>query len=227
MNESYPQTHTRSGFLLEQWSRGVSEIFVALESAQFDRVVFQAISRLVQIDFIVAFAYRGRVRPLILGCTVEESYRRVMLDDYVSGPYLLDPFFTRHCPARSQVVTVSVPSLRTIFANRNIIGSTTIERKSAKKSAFSSSCRITSPGFSQFSGGGNVHLFHVPSFRFCRRSNLHFARSSPSAGATPASGWLGLNAQKASAARREMNSSTTSRVLAAHSYPYASIRSCH
>lgn len=93
MNESYPQTHTRSGFLLEQWSRGVSEIFAALESPQFDRVVFQAISRLVQIDFIVAFAYRGRVRPMILGCTVAEPYRRVMLNDYVSGPYLLDPFF--------------------------------------------------------------------------------------------------------------------------------------
>jgi DNA-binding CsgD family transcriptional regulator len=93
MNAPYPQTHSRSGFLLEQWSRGLSEALGALESPQFDRIVFQAISRLVQIDFTVAFAYRGRVRPLILACTVEEPYRRVMLDDYVSGPYLLDPFF--------------------------------------------------------------------------------------------------------------------------------------
>jgi DNA-binding CsgD family transcriptional regulator len=93
MNTQSPQTHGRSGFLLEQWSRGVSEILEALDSSQFDRVVLQAISRLVQIDVTVAFAYRGRSRPLILGCTVEEPYRRVMLDDYVSGPYLLDPFF--------------------------------------------------------------------------------------------------------------------------------------
>jgi DNA-binding CsgD family transcriptional regulator len=93
MDAPHPQTHSRSGFLLEQWSRGVSEILAALESSQFDRVVLKAISRLVQIDFTVAFAYRGRVRPLILCCTVEEMYRRVMLDDYVSGPYLLDPFF--------------------------------------------------------------------------------------------------------------------------------------
>lgn len=93
MNAPYSQTHSRSGFLLEQWSRGAGEIFTALESPQFDRVVLKAISRLVQIDFTVAFAYRGRVRPLILCCTVEEMYRRVMLDDYVSGPYLLDPFF--------------------------------------------------------------------------------------------------------------------------------------
>lgn len=94
MHAPRPQTHSPSGFLLEQWSRGVSEILAVLDSPHFDRVVFQAISRLVQIDFTVAFAYRGRVRPLILGCTVEELHRRrIMLDDYVSGPYLLDPFF--------------------------------------------------------------------------------------------------------------------------------------
>lgn len=93
MNAQYSQTHSRSAFLLEQWSRGVGEILAALESAQFDHVLLKAISRLVQIDFTVAFAYRGRVQPLVLGCTVEETYRRVMLDDYESGPYLLDPFF--------------------------------------------------------------------------------------------------------------------------------------
>jgi DNA-binding CsgD family transcriptional regulator len=71
----------------------VGEILAALESPHFDQLVFKAISRLVQIDFTVAFGYCGRVRPLILGSTVEELYRRIMLDDYVSGPYLLDPFF--------------------------------------------------------------------------------------------------------------------------------------
>jgi DNA-binding CsgD family transcriptional regulator len=94
MGARYSETHNRSGFLLEQWSRGVGEIIAALESPHFDRAVFKAISRLVQIDFTVAFAYRGRGRPLILGCTVDEKmYRRVTLDDYISGPYLLDPFF--------------------------------------------------------------------------------------------------------------------------------------
>lgn len=94
MGAPHSERHSRSGFLLEQWSRGVGEILATLESPQFDRSVFKAISRLVQIDFTVAFAYRGRVRPLILGCTVDEKmYRRVMLDDYISGPYLLDPFF--------------------------------------------------------------------------------------------------------------------------------------
>ena len=93
MDAPYPQTRSQSGFLLEQGSRGVGEILAALESPQFDHVVFRAISRLVQIDSTVTFAYRRHSRPLILGCVVEDPYKRVMVDDYISGPYLLDPFF--------------------------------------------------------------------------------------------------------------------------------------
>jgi DNA-binding CsgD family transcriptional regulator len=84
---------SRSGFLLEQWSRGVGEILAALDSSQFNHVLHKAICRVVQIDFTLAFAYRGQAQPLVLGSTIEEEHRRVMLGDYVSGPYLLDPFF--------------------------------------------------------------------------------------------------------------------------------------
>jgi DNA-binding CsgD family transcriptional regulator len=87
-------SRTRASFLLEQWSRGVGEIVAALESPEFDHVLYKAISRLVGIDFILAFAYRGRARPMTLGYTIqEEQHHRVLLADYTSGPYLLDPFF--------------------------------------------------------------------------------------------------------------------------------------
>jgi len=84
----------RSDFLLEQWSRGIGEITAALESQNFDHVLLKAITRLVGIDFLLAFAYRGRARPMTLGCTIQgDEHRRVLLADYTSGPYLLDPFF--------------------------------------------------------------------------------------------------------------------------------------
>jgi len=83
-----------SAFLLEQWSRGVEEIVSALESPLFDQILYKAISRLVGIDFILAFAYRGHSRPMTLGHTLrEEQHHQVLLTDYASGPYLLDPFF--------------------------------------------------------------------------------------------------------------------------------------
>ena len=87
-------SRSHSGFLLEQWSRGVGEIIAALESPQFDQILYKAISRLVGIDFILAFAYRGRARPITLGHTIQDDkHLRVLLADYTSGPYLLDPFF--------------------------------------------------------------------------------------------------------------------------------------
>ncbi|HWH60795.1 MAG TPA: LuxR C-terminal-related transcriptional regulator [Terriglobales bacterium] len=87
-------SRTRSGFLLEQWSRGVGEIIAALENPRFDHALYKAISRLVGIDFILAFAYRGRARPMTLGHTIQEDqHHRVLVADYTSGPYLLDPFF--------------------------------------------------------------------------------------------------------------------------------------
>jgi DNA-binding CsgD family transcriptional regulator len=93
MKTTYSTAPTRSSFLLEQWSRGVGEVLAALDSPQFNRVLYNAISRVVQIDFTLVFAYRGRARPLVLGNTIDEEHRRVMIDDYLSGPYLLDPFF--------------------------------------------------------------------------------------------------------------------------------------
>jgi DNA-binding CsgD family transcriptional regulator len=93
MKAPYSRTATRSGFLLEQWSRGLGETLAELNTPRFNHVLHKAICRVVQIDFTLTFAYRGRARPLVLGNTIEEEHRGVMLDDYVSGPYLLDPFF--------------------------------------------------------------------------------------------------------------------------------------
>jgi DNA-binding CsgD family transcriptional regulator len=93
MKATYSTAPTRSSFLLEQWSRGVGEVLAALDSPQLNRVLYNAISRVVQIDFTLVFAFRGRSRPLVLGNTIDEEHRRVMIDDYLSGPYLLDPFF--------------------------------------------------------------------------------------------------------------------------------------
>jgi DNA-binding CsgD family transcriptional regulator len=93
MKAPFSTTPTGSTFLLGQWSRGVAETLAALDSPQFNDVLYKAICRVVQIDFTLVFAYRGRARPLVLGNTIEQEHRRVMLDDYVNGPYLLDPFF--------------------------------------------------------------------------------------------------------------------------------------
>ena len=84
---------TRSELLLTQWSRGVAQMLEALQKPVFETVLLQAVNRLVAVDFIMAFAYRGSERPIALGDTLDSTRRQVIVTDYLNGPYMLDPFF--------------------------------------------------------------------------------------------------------------------------------------
>jgi DNA-binding CsgD family transcriptional regulator len=84
---------TRSELLLTQWSRGIAEILEAVQTPDFENILLQAVNRLVAVDFIMVFAYRGSERPLALGDTLNTTRRRVIVTDYLNGPYMLDPFF--------------------------------------------------------------------------------------------------------------------------------------
>lgn len=84
---------SRNTLLLAQWSRGIGEIIAALQSPDFDAALLQAVRRLVDVDFVMSFAYRGNTRPTALGDTLDPGRRRVIVSDYLNGPYMLDPFF--------------------------------------------------------------------------------------------------------------------------------------
>lgn len=87
------QPLSRAGLLLAQWSRGIGEIMQTLQRPEFEATVLQAVRRLVDVDFVMAFAYRGNQRPAALGDTLDPVRRRVIVNDYLNGPYMLDPFF--------------------------------------------------------------------------------------------------------------------------------------
>ncbi len=79
--------------LLEQWSRGISEIVAAQRSSAFLGALLASVKRLVDFDFVMVFAYCGTSRPLTLGDTLDTARHRIIADDYAAGPFLLDPFF--------------------------------------------------------------------------------------------------------------------------------------
>jgi DNA-binding CsgD family transcriptional regulator len=84
---------TKRHLLLEQWSKGLAELTGAVGKPQFATVLLDAVRRLVDFDFVMAFAYRGKDRPLILDDTLDRAHHRVIASDYAAGPFLLDPFF--------------------------------------------------------------------------------------------------------------------------------------
>ncbi|WP_373505507.1 LuxR C-terminal-related transcriptional regulator [Aestuariivirga sp.] len=84
---------TKRHLLLEQWSKGLAELGGALGQPQFAGVLLDAVRRLVDFDFVMAFAYRGKGQPVILGDTLDRARHRVIATDYAAGPFLLDPFY--------------------------------------------------------------------------------------------------------------------------------------
>ncbi|MGE0241445.1 MAG: LuxR C-terminal-related transcriptional regulator [Parvibaculaceae bacterium] len=79
--------------LLDRWSRSVATLLPALETRAFVPALLAAVQRLVHADFIMVFGYAGREKPQMLGDTLDRGRHRVIADDYVNGPYLLDPFY--------------------------------------------------------------------------------------------------------------------------------------
>lgn len=85
----------RAELLLAQWSRGVAEIMPVLRKPGFENAVLQAVRRLVDFCFVMSFAYAGHDRPTALGDTLGAQRRKLVVQDYLAGPYLLDPFVQR------------------------------------------------------------------------------------------------------------------------------------
>jgi DNA-binding CsgD family transcriptional regulator len=82
----------RAELLLAQWSRGTAEIIAVLHKPGFEQAVLQAVRRLVDFCFVMTFAYAGPRRPMALGDTLTAQRRKLIVQDYLGGPYMLDPF---------------------------------------------------------------------------------------------------------------------------------------
>ena len=84
---------SNSLLMVEQWSKGLAELVAATGTEGFAAVLLAAVRRLVDFDFVMAFAYRETETPLALGDSLDPARRRIIATDYAAGPFLLDPFF--------------------------------------------------------------------------------------------------------------------------------------
>lgn len=79
--------------LLDSFSRSAVELTQALETSGFVPALLGAVQRIVHADFVMVFGYRGSDPPQLLGDTLDRERHRVIAEDYINGPYLLDPFY--------------------------------------------------------------------------------------------------------------------------------------
>ena len=76
-----------------EWNLGIGRMITALGTSQFPSELVAALKTIVDFDYAVMFAYYRDSRPIDLYDDFPAAKRRVMVDTYQDGPYLLDPLF--------------------------------------------------------------------------------------------------------------------------------------
>jgi DNA-binding CsgD family transcriptional regulator len=75
------------------WNSHVARIIDTVETPDFGTALSQALKSTVEFDYTVVFGYAGASRPLALFDDFTPERKRLHVDEYLEGPYLLDPFF--------------------------------------------------------------------------------------------------------------------------------------
>ena len=96
------------------WILSIAECIDSVGSQNFSTKLDKALRTITEYDFSVTFAFHWDERPLCLHNTFPTANRAVYVDDYLKGPYLLDPFFK----ACSRKVDSGLYRLRDIAPDR-------------------------------------------------------------------------------------------------------------
>jgi DNA-binding CsgD family transcriptional regulator len=75
------------------WIALLSQCIDSIGSDQFTDTLPGALKFITQFDYSVSFAYHRNEKPICLFHTFSPAERVVFVDDYLKGPYLLDPFY--------------------------------------------------------------------------------------------------------------------------------------
>ena len=76
-----------------EWVALLSQCIDSIGAESFPGALVDTLKSLADFDNSVVFAYHQSEKPLCLFHTFSPEKRTVYVDDYLKGPYLLDPFF--------------------------------------------------------------------------------------------------------------------------------------
>ena len=76
-----------------EWIALLSRCIDAIDTEDFPVRLVDALKSITDFDYSVSFAYHLNEKPICLYHTFSPAKRVIFVDDYLKGPYLLDPFF--------------------------------------------------------------------------------------------------------------------------------------
>lgn len=77
----------------QAWNDSLALTVSTIGTADFAPSLIEALKHVAPFDYSVIFAYCNSARPIDLFDTFPTAKRRIFVDDYQAGPYLLDPLF--------------------------------------------------------------------------------------------------------------------------------------
>ena len=83
---------TKNNRQAPNWVALLSDCIDAIGDESFPAKLFATLCSVADIDYSVVFAYHQNEQPICLYHSFTSSERVVFVDDYLKGPYLLDPF---------------------------------------------------------------------------------------------------------------------------------------
>lgn len=75
------------------WCNAAGRLIDTIDATEFPDALSTVLREIVTFDYTVIFGYVGHARPLDLYDDFPKQKRRIFVEDYQEGPYLLDPFF--------------------------------------------------------------------------------------------------------------------------------------
>ena len=96
------------------WVMLLSRCIDSIDSENFPQTLIDALKSLANFEHSVVFAYYQSEKPVCLFHNFSTEKRIVFVDDYLKGPYLLDPFFK----ACSRQIDTGLYRLRDIAPDR-------------------------------------------------------------------------------------------------------------
>ena len=76
-----------------EWISLLSLCIDSVGNDEFPARLVSMLKSVADFDYSVSFAYHQNEKPICLYNTFSRANRVVFVDDYLKGPYLLDPFF--------------------------------------------------------------------------------------------------------------------------------------
>ncbi|WP_426415280.1 helix-turn-helix transcriptional regulator [Aestuariirhabdus sp. LZHN29] len=78
---------------IEQWNQALGTLFSHLDDPDFPRFLVQAINQLVPVEAVLlVLERRDEIPTLLYDLEIPAERRKIHIDSYFSGAYLLDPF---------------------------------------------------------------------------------------------------------------------------------------